>query len=61
MSLLRQAEQCLLNQKTHSNLNAFISPFFRQSTQRWIDRLYEAQARKEHGELIHRPFDLFRP
>jgi aspartyl-tRNA(Asn)/glutamyl-tRNA(Gln) amidotransferase subunit A len=49
MSLLRQAEQCILNQKTHASLNAFISPFFKQKDRRWLDRLKQAEERKQNG------------
>src|SRR6266498_1719373 len=49
MSLLRQAEQYVLNQKTHVSLNAFISPFFKQNNQRWLDRLVDADKRRQNG------------
>ncbi|KAI1914932.1 Trimeric GatFAB AmidoTransferase(AdT) complex subunit [Ophidiomyces ophidiicola] len=47
MSLLREAEKCLANQKTFGRLNAFISPLDRAGS--WIDRVKDADARRKQG------------
>lgn len=48
MSLLREAEKCIANQKAHSALNAFITPL--RSSGPWLDRVRDADCRKEQGE-----------
>ncbi|EEP77683.1 predicted protein [Uncinocarpus reesii 1704] len=48
MSLLREAERCLINQKTFAGLNAFITPLQRVGS--WVDRVKDADARRKRGE-----------
>ena len=48
MSLLREAEKCIANQKAHSALKAFITPL--RSSGPWLDRVRDADCRKEQGE-----------
>lgn len=50
MSLLREAEKCLANQKFHSALNAFITPL--QESAQWRDRVKDADMRREQGTAI---------
>ncbi|PGH17506.1 aspartyl/glutamyl-tRNA(Asn/Gln) amidotransferase, A subunit [Helicocarpus griseus UAMH5409] len=47
MSLLREAEKCLANQKTCASLNAFITPL--QQSGPWRERVREAESRREKG------------
>lgn len=47
MSLLREAEKCLANQKAYAGLNAFITPLQRSGS--WLDRVRDADARRESG------------
>ena len=47
MSLLREAERCLANQKTYAHLNAFITTLERSTS--WRGRLQHADARRESG------------
>ncbi|KAI5299317.1 Trimeric GatFAB AmidoTransferase(AdT) complex subunit, partial [Ascosphaera atra] len=47
MSLIREAERCLANQRTYANLNALIKPL--QVAGAWRDRVAEADARGEKG------------
>lgn len=49
MSLLREAERCVANQYSH-NFNAFITPIARAG--QWLDRVKEADERKERGTII---------
>jgi aspartyl-tRNA(Asn)/glutamyl-tRNA(Gln) amidotransferase subunit A len=49
MSLLREAERCVANQYAHG-LNAFITPLSRAGP--WLDRVKEADVRKEEGSNI---------
>ncbi|KAK2802448.1 Trimeric GatFAB AmidoTransferase(AdT) complex subunit [Onygenales sp. PD_10] len=48
MSLLREAEKCLANQKTYASLNAFITPL--QQAGPWRERVRDAEVRAEKGE-----------
>lgn len=50
MSLLREAERCLANQKLHSALNAFITPL--QNSEQWLGRAKDADFRREQGKDI---------
>lgn len=52
MSLLREAERCVANQYTRG-LNAFITPLLREGP--WLDRVKEADVRKEEGSNIGLP------
>lgn len=54
MSLLREAEKCLANQKTFANLNAFITPLERSTS--WRERLRDADARRTSGRLCASAF-----
>ncbi|EEH03437.1 glutamyl-tRNA amidotransferase subunit A [Histoplasma capsulatum G186AR] len=47
MSLLREAEKCLANQKTYASLNAFITPLQRAGP--WRDRVRDSDTRRERG------------
>ncbi|WEW59477.1 Trimeric GatFAB AmidoTransferase(AdT) complex subunit [Emydomyces testavorans] len=47
MSLLREAERCLVNQKTFAGLNAFITPLDRVGSR--IERVKDADARRQRG------------
>ena len=60
MSILREAEKCLANQKTYANLNAFITPL--QHSRSWRDRVKDADARMDKGmqALYRRPSLLYR-
>lgn len=59
MSLLREAEKCLLNQRRYARLNALITPLRQQhkqdkqdprsSSSSWRDRVFEAELRREKG------------
>lgn len=49
MSFLREAEKCLLNQKTFASLNAFITPLERSAT--WRERVQAADYRRGKGEI----------
>lgn len=49
MSFLREAEKCLLNQKTFATLNAFITPLERSTS--WRDRVQAADSRRDDGEI----------
>ncbi|KAL1965436.1 hypothetical protein VTN77DRAFT_5692 [Rasamsonia byssochlamydoides] len=51
MSLLREAEKCLANQKAYAGLNAFITPLAAQRSASWLDRVRDADARRENGSL----------
>lgn len=51
MSLLREAEKCIANQKLFTELNAFITPL--QSLGAHADRIRDADIRRENG--IHPP------
>ncbi|KAK2810491.1 hypothetical protein FQN50_002980 [Emmonsiellopsis sp. PD_5] len=48
MSLLREAEKCLANQKTYASLNAFITPL--QQAGSWREKVRDAEVRAERGE-----------
>ncbi|KAM5446322.1 Trimeric GatFAB AmidoTransferase(AdT) complex subunit [Microsporum audouinii] len=50
MSFLREAEKCLLNQKTFATLNAFITPLERSTS--WRDRVQAADSRRDDGTTI---------
>lgn len=52
MSLLREAERCIANQHAHS-LNTFITPLPRAG--QWLDRVKEADRRKEQGSYCRDP------
>lgn len=52
MSLLREAERCIANQYAHG-FNAFITPLSRAGP--WLDRVKEADGRKEEGSNIGLP------
>ncbi|EEH43947.2 aspartyl/glutamyl-tRNA(Asn/Gln) amidotransferase, A subunit [Paracoccidioides brasiliensis Pb18] len=54
MSLLREAERCLANQKTYANLNAFITRLRNAGT--WRDRVSVAETRRERG-TVKSPLD----
>jgi hypothetical protein len=47
MSLLREAEKCIANQKLFTELNAFITPL--QSLGTYADRIRDADIRRENG------------
>ncbi|KAL1856121.1 Trimeric GatFAB AmidoTransferase(AdT) complex subunit [Paecilomyces lecythidis] len=47
MSVLREAERCILNQQKHAGLNAFITPLQRSGP--WLDSVRDADARRQHG------------
>ncbi|KMU90455.1 glutamyl-tRNA(Gln) amidotransferase subunit A [Coccidioides immitis H538.4] len=47
MSLLREAERCLVNQKAFASLNAFVTPLDRVGS--WIERVKDADARRKRG------------
>lgn len=47
MSLLREAEKCIANQKAHAALNAFITPL--RCSGSWLDRVKDADRRREQG------------
>lgn len=47
MSLLREAEKCIANQKLFTELNAFITPL--QSLGSYADRIRDADIRRENG------------
>ncbi|EED14204.1 glutamyl-tRNA amidotransferase, A subunit, putative [Talaromyces stipitatus ATCC 10500] len=49
MSLLREAEKCIANQKLFTELNAFITPL--QSLGSYADRIRDADVRRENGTL----------
>lgn len=49
MSFLREAEKCLLNQKTFASLNAFITPLERSAT--WREQAQAADHRHGKGEI----------
>lgn len=49
MSLLREAERCIINQTSHAALNAFITPL--QRSGQWRESVREADLRSEQGEL----------
>jgi aspartyl-tRNA(Asn)/glutamyl-tRNA(Gln) amidotransferase subunit A len=49
MSLLREAERCLANQKAYSNLNAFITPLQQHSSGLWWECMRDADRRRETG------------
>lgn len=49
MSLLREAERCIINQTSHAALNAFITPL--QRSGQWVESVREADLRSEQGEL----------
>ncbi|KAN0082998.1 Amidase signature domain containing protein [Elaphomyces granulatus] len=50
MSLLREAERCLANQKAYSNLNAFITPLQQHSSGLWWECVRDADRRRETGK-----------
>ncbi|KLJ07734.1 aspartyl-tRNA(Asn)/glutamyl-tRNA (Gln) amidotransferase subunit A [Blastomyces silverae] len=56
MSLLREAEKCLANQKTYASLNAFITPLHHAGLGSWRDRVRDADARRERG-AVKSPLD----
>ncbi|GAB1212022.1 hypothetical protein ATERTT37_001149 [Aspergillus terreus] len=49
MSLLREAERCLANQTSHAVLNAFITTLPAASGSSWLDRVKDADRRREQG------------
>ncbi|KAL2367546.1 hypothetical protein RJZ57_008097 [Blastomyces gilchristii] len=56
MSLLREAERCLANQKTYASLNAFITPLHCARPGPWRDRVRDADVRRERG-AVKSPLD----
>ncbi|PLN78706.1 Glutamyl-tRNA amidotransferase subunit A, mitochondrial [Aspergillus taichungensis] len=48
MSLLREAERCIINQTSHAALNAFITPL--QRSGQWRESVREADLRSEQGK-----------
>ena len=50
MSLLREAERCLSNQKLYSTLNAFIAPL--QGSAQTLDRVRDADLRRDQGKDV---------
>ncbi|PGH02667.1 glutamyl-tRNA(Gln) amidotransferase subunit A, mitochondrial [Blastomyces parvus] len=56
MSLLREAEKCLANQKTYASLNAFITPLHHAGPAPWRDRVRDADVRRERG-AVKSPLD----
>lgn len=50
MSLLREAERCLANQKTFASLNAFITPLQRSAS--WAERVKDAEERRSRGKFF---------
>jgi aspartyl-tRNA(Asn)/glutamyl-tRNA(Gln) amidotransferase subunit A len=48
MSLLREAERCLANQKAYSSLNAFITPL-QQHSGPWWECVRDADRRRKSG------------
>ena len=50
MSLLREAERCLANQKTFASLNAFITPLQRSAS--WTERVKIAEERRSRGKIL---------
>lgn len=50
MSLLREAEKCIANQKLFTELNAFITPL--QSLGTYADRIRDADVRRENGMYL---------
>lgn len=48
MSVLREAERCIVNQQKHAGLNAFITPLQRSGP--WLDSVRDADARRQHGK-----------
>ncbi|KAK2732960.1 Trimeric GatFAB AmidoTransferase(AdT) complex subunit [Myotisia sp. PD_48] len=50
MSLLRQAEKCLLNQQSFAHLNAFITPL--ESSVSWREQVREADSRQQQHGLL---------
>lgn len=50
MSLLREAEKCIVNQKAHAALNAFITPL--RSSGPWLEQVKDADRRREQGMSI---------
>lgn len=51
MSLLREAERCLSNQKLYSTLNAFITPL--QGPAPILDRVRDADLRRDKGKEVN--------
>lgn len=47
MSLLREAEKCIANQKLFAELNAFITPL--KSLDSFADRIRDADGRRQNG------------
>lgn len=58
MSLLREAEKCIANQKLFTELNAFITPL--QSLGSYADRLRDADARRENGIRLSNSLSNYR-
>lgn len=56
MSLLREAEKCLANQKAHAALNAFITPL--RSSGPWLDRVRDADRRGEQRKSPRTHLDI---
>lgn len=50
MSLLREAEKCIANQKAHAAFNAFITPL--RSSGPWLEQVKDADRRREQGLSI---------
>ncbi|OJJ81079.1 glutamyl-tRNA(Gln) amidotransferase subunit HER2 [Aspergillus glaucus CBS 516.65] len=48
MSLLREAEKCIANQKAHVALNAFITPL--RSSGPWLEQVKDANRRRKQGK-----------
>ncbi|OJJ45525.1 hypothetical protein ASPZODRAFT_2110317 [Penicilliopsis zonata CBS 506.65] len=46
MSLLREAERCVANQRAHAGLNALIAPL--QRSEEWLSRVRQADIRREN-------------
>lgn len=49
MSLLREAEKCITNQRSHAALNAFITTV--QHSGPWQEQVKHAELRRESGKI----------
>lgn len=56
MSLLREAEKCIANQKSHAALNALITAL--QPSGQWREQVKDADLRTERGKLLNRYISL---
>jgi aspartyl-tRNA(Asn)/glutamyl-tRNA(Gln) amidotransferase subunit A len=59
MSLLREAEKCITNQRSHAALNAFITTV--QNSGPWREQVRDAELRRESGKIpaAFVPFSLW--